>query len=166
MTAANLPEHAQALSTLVRIQKYSDPFIPKRISWFASTLAFSYRIRPSTLKRIEFAMSRCVNISWQVCYFCACLKKRTWYNWRHRFHFYSDPTVYTDTLGRIKVCGSVLLHFRERFQKYADPVNTICVLVWTEGLNGAKSIRIRSCRTKLTAMQKQVARCYLLFNTC
>ena len=66
------------------------------------------------------------------------------YNWRHRFHFYSDPTVYTDTLGRIKVCGSVLLHFRERFQKYADPVNTICVLVWTEGLNATKSIRIRS----------------------
>ena len=61
----------------------------------------------------------------------------TWYSWRHRFHFCPDPTVR-------KMYGFVFIYFRERFQTYTDSVDPIRVLVWTEGLNVTKSIRIRT----------------------
>ena len=65
----------------------------------------------------------------------------TWYSWRHRFHFCLDPTVHT--LART-MYGFVFIHFRERFQTYTDSVDPIRVLVWTEGLNVSKSIRLRT----------------------
>ena len=43
-----------------------------------------------------------------------------------------------------KIYGFVFIHFRERFQTYTDSMDPICVLVWTEGLNVSKSIRIRT----------------------
>ena len=43
-----------------------------------------------------------------------------------------------------KIYGFVFIHFRERFQTYTDSVDPIHVLVWTEGLNVSKSIRIRT----------------------
>ena len=47
------------------------------------------------------------------------------------------------TLAR-KIYGFVFIHFRERFQTFTDSVDPISVLVWTEGLNVSKSIRIRT----------------------
>ena len=44
----------------------------------------------------------------------------------------------------LKIYGFVFIHFRERFQTYTDSVEPIRVLVWTEGLNVSKSIRIRT----------------------
>ena len=47
------------------------------------------------------------------------------------------------TLAR-KIYGFVFIHFRERFQTCTDSVDPIRVLVWTQGLNVSKSIRIRT----------------------
>ena len=47
------------------------------------------------------------------------------------------------TLAR-KIYGFVFIHFRERFQTYTDSMDPIRVLVWSEGLNVSKCIRIRT----------------------
>ena len=43
-----------------------------------------------------------------------------------------------------KIYGFVFIHFRERFQTYTVSMDPIRELVWTEGLNVSKSIRIRT----------------------
>ena len=57
-----------------------------------------------------------------------------------------------------KIYGFVFIHFRERFQTYTDSMDPIRVLVWTEGLNVSKSIRIptnpRYCGRALSSSVK------------
>ena len=47
------------------------------------------------------------------------------------------------TLAR-KISVFVFIHFQERFQTYTDSLDPIRVLVWMEGLNVSKKIRIRT----------------------
>ena len=54
----------------------------------------------------------------------------------------------------------VLIHFRERFQKYTDSMKTISVLVWTEGLtvsiNHGSNVDHNALRSWHAAMYKFV----------
>ena len=76
----------------------------------------------------------------------------TWYSWRHRLHFYPDPTVHTSTKDiRIR-----FIHFRERFQTYTDSVDPIRVLMGTEALTyqkvyGFERIRVSVDEPSVTA---------------